>query len=171
MALKQWVYGENVGHDDLNGNFLQAANTPSNLAGVLASLPIASPPSGVAWLNGGFLCLGSGVAPGKFGITLDFSAGLTVVAGTYRVVGTATFPFTIDSLDYEVGDAGGSFTAAVQISGAPVTGLSAISVSSSMLNAVATGGNSVITGNRVSIIISAVSGSPANAVLTLRCTR
>lgn len=103
---------------------------------------------------------------------VDFSQGAVVANGTIIVVRKAPFAFSIGSLDYEVGSAGGSFTVAVVINSTNVTGLSAVAVSSATsANALATAANTVNAGDKVSIVITATSGSPTGANLQINGTR
>jgi hypothetical protein len=108
--------------------------------------------------------------PVAFGI--DFSQGAVVVNGTITVIAKAPFALTINSMDYRVGSAGGSFTVAVQIAGVSVTGLSAVVVSSATSsNAAATAANTVTAGQAITVVISATSGSPTGGNLQINGTR
>lgn len=108
----------------------------------------------------------------KVAFDVDFSQGAIVANGTIIVLRKSPFPFTINSLDYEVGSAGGSFTVAVVINATNVTGLSAVAVSSATsANATASAANSVVAGDKLSVIISATSGSPTGANLQINGTR
>lgn len=90
--------------------------------------------------------------------------------GTYYFAIAAPYAGTVDSLDYFTG--AGSFTAAVQIGATPVTGLSAVAVSSATAaNAAATGANTFAAGQLISVVISAAANSPTNAALNLRIRR
>jgi hypothetical protein len=110
--------------------------------------------------------------PGNVAFTIDFSQGAVVANGTIIPIRKSPYPFTITSLDYEVGSAAGSFTVAIQINGTNVTGLSAVAVSSATTaNAVATALNTVATGDKVSAVITGVTGSPTGANLQLNGTR
>jgi hypothetical protein len=105
-------------------------------------------------------------------IPIEFSQGAIVANGTITVLMKSPFAFTLNSMDYKVGTAAGSFTVAVQIAGAPITGLSAVAVSSaSVLNAAATAANAVAAGQALSVVISATTGSPTGANLQLNGTR
>jgi collagen type I/II/III/V/XI/XXIV/XXVII alpha len=115
---------------------------------------------------------GAWLGVGALAFDIDFSQGAVAVNGAITLVRKSPFAFTINSLDYEVGSAGGSFTVAVQIAGTPVTGLSAVAVSSATsANAAATAARSVAVGQAVAVVISAVSGSPTGANLQLNGAR
>jgi hypothetical protein len=108
--------------------------------------------------------------PVAFGI--DFSQGAVVVNGTIIVIQKAPFALTINSMDYAVGSAGGSFTVAVKIAGTNVTGLSAVAVSSATsANAAATAANTVTAGQTITVVISATTGSPTGGNLQINGTR
>jgi hypothetical protein len=103
---------------------------------------------------------------------IDFSQGAIVSNGTIIVIKKAPYAFTINSLDYELGSAGGSFVATVQINGVNVTGLSGITVNNTgSANAAATALNTVAAGQAVTIVIGSVTGSPTGANLQINGTR
>ena len=91
-------------------------------------------------------------------------AGLTYDIDTY-----AEFGYTIVEVD-QIQTSAGTVTAAIQIGGTNVTGLSSISVSSTPQNVSATGANTVAAGNRVQIVFSSNSGA-TNINMTLKATR
>ena len=101
-------------------------------------------------------------------IQLIFDNGAIVANGTYIMLYKAPVAFTINSLDSV--STTGTFTAAIQIAGTNVTGLSAVSVTSSATNTVATGANSVAAGQQITVVITSASGSPTNSVLNLEIT-
>jgi hypothetical protein len=88
--------------------------------------------------------------------------------GTYVLHPKASFPFTIDGLDIET--TSGTCTVAVKIGSTAVTGLSAVSVSSTQANPNASAANSVVAGNKVNLEVSSNS-SAAKLVGVLRVTR
>ena len=77
----------------------------------------------------------------------DSIGGLVETAAntTYRLGGPSAFAYTIDSLDVETDS--GTITVAVKINGTPVTGLSAVSASSTPSSAAATAANTVAVGD------------------------
>lgn len=77
----------------------------------------------------------------------DSIGGLVEVAAdtTYRLGGPSSFAYTIESLDVETDS--GTITVAVKINGTPVTGLSAVSASSTPASAAATAANVVAVGD------------------------
>jgi hypothetical protein len=146
-------------------------NSGGALAGVTFSGDLTATTGGVVTLaNTSTARANLGLSAVAFGV--DFSQGAVVANGTITVSRKAPFALTINSLDYEVGSAGGSFTVAVKIAGTNVTGLSAVAVSSSTsANAAASAANSVSAGQAITIVISSVSGSPTGANLQINGTR
>jgi hypothetical protein len=103
---------------------------------------------------------------------VDFSQGAIVANGTITVVRNSPFAFTVSDMGYEVGSAGGSFTVAVNINATPITGLSAVVVSSAIQNtANATAARTVSVGDKITVVISGVTGSPTGAVLQINGVR
>ncbi len=79
------------------------------------------------------------------------------------------YPGTINSLTYFTGS--GSFTVAVQISGTPVTGLSAVTVSSpTAATTNATAANTFTAGQHIACVITGTTGSPTDVLLSLAVT-
>lgn len=108
--------------------------------------------------------------------TLPWEGGAIVSAGTFWFCYTAPFALTISGMDWTVGSAGGSFTAAVNIVHAgvatPVIGLSAVNVNSATkTNTAAAGANIALAGDGIQVVISAPAGSPTDAVLCLNFSR
>ena len=105
-------------------------------------------------------------------VSAVFGNGTIVSDGTYDLMPSAPYPLTLDSLNYQVGTAGGSFTAAILSNGASVAGLSGVTVSSAaQQSAAATGNRAVAQGGRVQIQVTNTQGAPTDAVLTLQFTR
>jgi hypothetical protein len=110
-------------------------------------------------------------------VTLGWPGGAIVAPGTYLFAFTAPFGFRIDSLDWTVGSAPGTaFVANVQIVHAgvatSVTGLSAVVVNAAPKSRTpATAANTVLTGDGVQVVLSAVTGGPTDAALALNFTR
>jgi hypothetical protein len=81
----------------------------------------------------------------------------------------APYNGTINSLTYFTGN--GSFSVAIQIAGTNVTGLGAISVSSVVpATATATAANTFTAGQRITAVITAATGAPTDALLSLAVT-
>jgi hypothetical protein len=96
-------------------------------------------------------------------------SGAAVSNDTVYFVYDAPYNGTINSLTYFTGN--GSFTVAVQINGTNVTGLSAIAVSSATpATATATAANTFTAGQRITAVVTAATGSPTDAVLSLAAT-
>ena len=95
--------------------------------------------------------------------------GATVANDTVWLAYDAPYAGTVNSLTYFTGS--GSFTVAVQINGASVTGLGAVAVSSATpATATATAANTFTAGQRITAVVSAASGSPTDAMLSLAVT-
>jgi len=81
----------------------------------------------------------------------------------------APYAGTVNSLTYFTGN--GSFSVAVQIDGVSVTGLSAVAVSSATpATTNATAANTFVAGQRITAVITAATGSPTDALLSLAVT-
>jgi hypothetical protein len=92
-----------------------------------------------------------------------------VVNDTVYFVWDAPYAGTINSLTYFTG--AGSFTCNVQIAGTSVTGLGAVAVSSATpTTATATAANTFTAGQRIGVVITAATGSPTDALLSLAVT-
>jgi hypothetical protein len=105
-----------------------------------------------------------------FSQTLNWAQAAVVANGTVIYTTYAPYAGTIAALKYSNGSAGGSFTANVRINGTSVTSLSAVNVASAS-SATATGANTFVAGDTIDVVISAVSGTPTDAYLTIRGTR
>lgn len=142
-----------------------AAATVANISGVAA---IANGGTGAttAALARTALALDRGA------FSSDFSQGTIVANGTLILIRKSQFAGTITSLDYEVGGAAGSFTVAIQINGTSVTGLSAVAVSSATsANTASTAANTFAIGDKITAVISSVTGSPTGSNLQANYTR
>jgi Protein of unknown function (DUF2793) len=95
-------------------------------------------------------------------LAIDSIDGMVEIAidKTYTIVPSAKFAFTINNIT--ISSVSGTCSVAVQINGVSVTGLSAISVSSTPQTLSASGANSVAIGNAVTMLVS--STSPATDV-------
>jgi hypothetical protein len=102
---------------------------------------------------------------------LAFSPQFTLIAGAddvFPLLEYAQFGFTIDKAYYKTDS--GTITAEVAINGTAVTGLSALSLTSTQDNSTATAANTVAVGDKVAITLS--SNSSADTVsICLHCTR
>lgn len=87
---------------------------------------------------------------------------------TYTLDLSAPFPYTITAL--YVQSSAGTATCAVQINGTNVTGLTGISVSTTLNGGSALSANTVTLSNKVTLVVSAVSGA-ADLAYALRYTR
>ena len=100
-----------------------------------------------------------------------FSPQFTLIIGAddvYPLLEYAQFGFTIDKAYYKTDS--GTITAEVAINGTAVTGLSALSLTSTQGNSTATAANTVAVGDKVAITLS--SNSSADTVsICLHCTR
>ena len=95
--------------------------------------------------------------------------GAIVVNDTVWLAYDAPYNGTVNSLTYFTGN--GSFSVAIQINGTNVTGLSAVAVSSATpATATATAANTFTAGQRITAVITAATGSPTDALLSLAVT-
>lgn len=103
--------------------------------------------------------------------TASFTLQFLLEAGadnTYTLVQSARFPFSIDAAYYQT-DAG-TISANVRINTTSVTGLSALSLSSTPGSANASAANEVAVGDKVNIVFSSNSAGTFVSVM-LECTR
>lgn len=94
--------------------------------------------------------------------------GSAIPAQTYTFELYAEIGYTINELKIISGS--GTCNAAVQINGTNVTGISAVSVSSTIATGTASAANTVVVGNKVTLVISSTS-SLVNLQATLKYTR
>jgi hypothetical protein len=111
---------------------------------------------------------GAAVARNSAELMAQFVLGAVATNGPFWFSYKAPYAGTINALDAEAGS--GSFTVEVEINGTPVTGLSAVVVTPTPATTPATGANTFAAGAKITGIISAASGSPANAALNLDIT-
>lgn len=109
-------------------------------------------------------------ARATLGVDTLFISGMIETAAnkTYVLDQKAAFNYTINTLD--IASSAGTVTAKVQIAGVDVTGISAVSVSSTPATGTATAANSVTAGNKVTMVFSSNS-SAVNVGFTLKITR
>ena len=91
-----------------------------------------------------------------------------IAATTYVLEFYAAYPYTINQLKIIAG--AGTCTAAVKINGTNVTGISAVSVSTSVATGTATAANTVSVGDKVTLVISSTSGLE-NLQASIKTTR
>lgn len=102
----------------------------------------------------------------NFSIPVYLSAGANM---TLPLDSKAYFGYTIDAIR-GLDTSAGSITVAIQINGTPVTGLSALSATTTAQDATATAANTVAAGDRLTAVFS--SNSSATGIeFTLACTR
>lgn len=87
---------------------------------------------------------------------------------SYTLDESAAFPYQINTIIAKLDS--GTVSAALQINGTPVTGISAVSLSSTQATGTASGANTVSVGQRVTLVLSSAS-SPANLGFTMKITR
>lgn len=145
-----WSPGDQLDAVDLNAAFIQQQNLYNSLANAVNIVQT------------------SNAVGGPVGITYNWAGGAVVTNGTYVIELSCPFAFTINSLSFVVGSSGGFFTMTIVNAGVNITGLTNITCSSSILNQVfATGNNVVAVGNRLSIIVSGVNGSPTDSAIQI----
>lgn len=111
------------------------------------------------------------VADANASLVMEWTGGTIVANGTYPYALYMPYAGTIQTADYLTA-AATSFVFAVQIAGTNVTGLSAVTASSATLASTnATAANVFATGQRVDLIVSSATGSPTNAVVSLRIVK
>jgi hypothetical protein len=131
-----------------------------------------SGPGSVVWRWDGakWVAQGSPVTPrnaARMQIAWDNPA--IVVNDTVYFCWDAPYAGTINAMTYFTG--AGSFTCNVQIAGTSVTGLGAVAVSSATpATATATAANTFTAGQRIGVVITAATGSPTDALLSLNVT-
>jgi hypothetical protein len=92
----------------------------------------------------------------------------TPLSKTYTLDQSASYAYTINTI--ALATSAGTATVAVQINGSNVTGMSAISVSSTPTTATASAANSVAPGDKVTMVVTSPS-SAANMAFTEKYTR
>lgn len=92
----------------------------------------------------------------------------TATDKTYVLDQSAAYAYTINTLI--IATASGTTTAAVKINGSSVTGISAVSVSSTPATGTASAANTVSIGDKVTLVLSS-SSTPVDLAFTLKETR
>lgn len=103
-------------------------------------------------------------------LTIDWDSNTQVAAGTAIALGSSQWASATILSCYCL-CVSGSFNVAIEINGTPVTGLGAVAVNGTPATSNATGGNTIATGNSVSVVISGVSGAPTTAVIQINLSR
>jgi hypothetical protein len=98
----------------------------------------------------------------------QWASGAIVANSTIYFAYDAPYDGTINSMTHLCTT--GSFTVAVQINGTPVTGLGAVSPTSTPTTTNATAANTFTAGQRISGVITSASGSPTDVLLSLNVT-
>lgn len=130
--------------------------------------------AGTANSVGGGLTLAAGVlsapsARNTARLQAQWVTGAIVANDTVWLAYDAPYAGTVSSLTYFTGN--GSFSVAIQINGTNVTGLSAVAVSSATpATTNATAANTFTAGQRITAVITAATGSPTDALLSLAVT-
>lgn len=102
-------------------------------------------------------------------LSYQFNVPNLVGGLTYDINTYAVFAYTINEV-YQIQTSAGTVTAAIKINGTAVTGLGAISVSSTPQNVAATAANTVSVGDRVQVVFSGNAGA-TNINFTLAATK
>lgn len=100
-------------------------------------------------------------------ITMN-DGGTAIPAKTYTIDLYAEFSYTINEI--KIISASGTCSAALQINGTNITGISSVSVSSTIATGTATGANSVASGNKVTLVLTSNS-SLSGLAATIKYTR
>ena len=106
--------------------------------------------------------------------TIDFKKGqitgevTTPSNRTYTIELSAPFAYTITALYLQT--AAGTATVTIQVNGVSVTGLTNLSASTSIDGGAATGANTVTLSNKITMVLTNVSGA-SELIFSLRYTR
>jgi hypothetical protein len=109
--------------------------------------------------------IGGNQGPAKFDLNFELQSGQDA---SFTLHQYASFGYIIDKAYYKTDS--GTISAAIKINGTNITGLSALSISSTEGSASATAANVVSIGDTVSVTTSSNS-SAVNTAITLHCTR
>ena len=90
---------------------------------------------------------------------------------TWTLLQSAAFAFTIDKAYYQTST--GTITGDIKIEGTSVTGLSALSVTTTEGNSTATAANGVVVGDKITMVTTNGEGSPLVTMMSMciECTR
>lgn len=150
-----WHSLDTLNHDDLNSAFALAYQNDAT------ALALASQ------------AYNSTQARLPIAITINWPAGLQVANGTYILSGTAPYAFNITSIDAGVGTAGGSFTVRVRNDGMTAGDLGSVTVNAAQkTRTFASGNNNTVNiGAQVDVVISVITGLPADSFLVINGIR
>ena len=156
---------------------LDALWNAGTVVAVGSGLAVGANTLNAAWNGGTVSALGAGqtLAAGTLSARTSARMQLEWVSGAIVQNDTAWFVYdppyagTINSLQYFAGT--GTFTAAVQINGTVVTGLSSVAVNSPTTGtAAATAANTFTAGQPITAVITGATSSPTDALLSLNVT-
>lgn len=104
-------------------------------------------------------------------VSAVFDNGAVVADGTYLLVPSAPYQFTITGLA-DSGTTGGAYVATIMVNGVAVPGLANVAVPSAAPHSAAPSTTTIVpAGGQVAVIIAGTTGAPTNSVLTLGFTR
>lgn len=159
------LYAKNDGNAKVK--ITTATDLSSGLSGKQATLVSGT---NIKTVNGSSL-LGSGNIDASVTMVESISledANTSISSKTYVIELYAAYPYNINQL--KIKSASGTCTAALKINGTNVTGISAVSVSSTIATGTASGANSVSVGDTVTLVISSTS-SLADLQASIKTTR
>lgn len=149
-----WLAGSKLDATPLNNVLFELFNLIQNQQGQLNALATSTQESNLG-----------------VGMTLNWGGGTTITEGTYVLMASAPYDFTITSIDVNVGITGGSFKATVVNNFQNVLGLSNVLVTGpAKVNITALGGNEVRPGNELDVIITNVVGTPTDSYVCINGT-
>lgn len=126
--------------------------------------------TGIGWVAEGII---ASADPGIDYTQFEFSGHLTSELDSditpLYLTRKATFPFEIDALIHHIGT--GAVAISVQINGVDVTGLVALSTTTTETEATSTAQNAVAAGDVVTMVFSGMTSGDKNFSFTLQCTR
>ena len=137
---------------------------PAGPAGAASTVPGPTGPTGATGPQGP-----AGTSRNLAKLQAQWVTGAVVTNDTVWLAYDAPYNGTVNALTYLTGN--GSFSVAIQINGVSVTGLSAVAVSSATpATTNATAANTFTAGQRITAVITAATGSPTDALLSLAVT-
>jgi hypothetical protein len=165
MAGYPWSFDAPLTSSDLNAALGLAINTANaaSISALNATSLAAGATATVAALQ---------TQMGAMAITLNWPAGLSVTAGTYVLTGAAPYGFTATSVTASIGSAGGSITANFRNAGLSMGNLGTLVVTAAAKTTTpASGNNLTVSPNATVDVLVTITGTPADAFLTLNGTR
>lgn len=149
-----WVPGQKLDAVPLNNEFFAIHNLIDNLQNQITTLQATA---------------GNGNRP--VSVTASWGGGTVVTPGNYVLTSAAPFEFFITSVDFSVGNSGGSFLVSVFNNNVAVNGLQNIQVNSPNKTEITVDPNDpsshVMRGVILKLVISDVQGVPTEAFVTL----